>query len=64
MILGDKPLISEVVLPQHGFLSSATLSHRAAVGSGTFPGDAKPLGLDIQWSVDHLDTYVTESCMP
>jgi hypothetical protein len=33
----------------------------AAVGSGSFSGDAKPPGLDIWWSVDHLDTCVTES---
>jgi hypothetical protein len=31
----------------HGFLSSAALSHRAAVGGGAFQGGARPLGLDI-----------------
>jgi hypothetical protein len=30
-----------------GFLSGATLSRHAAVGSGAFPGDVKPSGLDI-----------------
>jgi hypothetical protein len=29
------------------FLSGAAISHRAAVGGGTFLGGAKPLGLDI-----------------
>jgi hypothetical protein len=33
-------------------MSGDTLSHRVAVGSGAFPGDAKPLSLDICCSVD------------
>jgi hypothetical protein len=41
-----------------GFQSGATLSHQATVGqgfqSGTFQRDAKPLVLDIRWSVDRL----------
>jgi hypothetical protein len=28
-----------------------------------FPGDVKPSGLDICWSVDHLGTCVIESYM-
>jgi hypothetical protein len=32
-------------------------------GGGTFPRGVKPSGLDIQWSVDCLGTYVTESYM-
>jgi hypothetical protein len=47
----------------HGFLSSTALSHRTAVGGGTFPGDAKPPGLDIYWSVDRLGTYASEFYM-
>jgi hypothetical protein len=31
----------------HAFLSGATLSRHAILGGGAFPGDAKPLGLDI-----------------
>jgi hypothetical protein len=46
-----------------GFLSGTALSHRTAVGSGAFPRDAKPLGLDICWSVDRLGTYATEFYM-
>jgi hypothetical protein len=34
-----------------------------AVGCGAFPGDAKPMSLDIWWSVDCLDTRATESYM-
>jgi hypothetical protein len=30
-----------------GFLSGAALSHHVEVGSGAFPGDVKPPGLDI-----------------
>jgi hypothetical protein len=30
-----------------GFLPCAALSHRTAVGGGTFPGDTRPSGLDI-----------------
>jgi hypothetical protein len=33
------------------------------VYDGAFPGDAKPPGLNIQWSVDRLVTCVTESYM-
>jgi hypothetical protein len=33
------------------------------VGGGTFPGEAKPLALDIWWGVDRLGTCVTESYM-
>jgi hypothetical protein len=47
---------------QH-LLSDAVLSHRAAVGGGAFLEDAKPLGLDIQRSLDYLGTYVSESYM-
>jgi hypothetical protein len=36
------------------FLLGAALSCRAVVGGGTFLGGVKPLGLDIQWSVDRL----------
>jgi hypothetical protein len=32
----------------------------AAVGGGAFPGDAKPLGLDIWWSVDCMGTCAAE----
>jgi hypothetical protein len=46
-----------------GFLPGAALSRRAMVGGGTFPGDAKPPGLDIWWSVDHLRTCVIEFYM-
>jgi hypothetical protein len=45
------------------FLSGAALLHHAAVGDGAFPGGAKPIGLDIRWSVDCLGTCVTESYM-
>jgi hypothetical protein len=45
------------------FLSGAALDHHAVVGSGAFPGGAKPLNLDIWCSVDHLGTCVTESHM-
>jgi hypothetical protein len=45
------------------FLPGAVLSYRVAVGGGTILGDAKPPGLDIQWSVDCLGTCVTESYM-
>jgi hypothetical protein len=31
----------------YNFLSGAALSHHVAVGGGTFPVGAKPLGLDI-----------------
>jgi hypothetical protein len=34
-----------------------------AVDSGAFPGDVKPLGLDIQFSVDDMGTCATESYM-
>jgi hypothetical protein len=44
----------------HDLPSGAALSHRAVVGGGAFPWDAKPPGLDIRWRVDHLDTYVTK----
>jgi hypothetical protein len=47
----------------HGLLPSATLSHRAVVCGGAFPGDAKPPGLDIRWRVDHPGTCVTEFYM-
>jgi hypothetical protein len=30
-------------------------------GGGTFLGDVKPPGLDIWWSIDRVDAYVTES---
>jgi hypothetical protein len=33
------------------------------VGGGAFLEDAKPLGLDIQRSLDYLGTYVSESYM-
>jgi hypothetical protein len=36
------------------------LSCRVAVDGGVFLRDAKPQGLDISWSVDRLDTCVTE----
>jgi hypothetical protein len=45
----------------HGFLIGDVLSHHAVVGA--FLGDKKPPGLDIRWSVDRLDTCVTESYM-
>jgi hypothetical protein len=41
-------------------MTSATLSHRAAASDGVVPWDAKPLDLDICWSVDHLGTCVIE----
>jgi hypothetical protein len=47
----------------HDFVLGTALSHRAAVGDGTFLGDAMPPVLDIQWSFEHLGTYVTESYM-
>jgi hypothetical protein len=48
------------------FLSGVALSHHVAVGGGAFSGGgggAKPPGLDISCSVDHLGTCVTESYM-
>jgi hypothetical protein len=44
-----------------GVLSGVALSHHAAVGGGAFPGNVKPLDLDIRWSVDCLGTCVIES---
>jgi hypothetical protein len=32
------------------------LSPQWAVGGGAFPGDEKPMGFDICWSVDRPDT--------
>jgi hypothetical protein len=32
-------------------------------GDGAFPGDVKPPGLDIWWSIDHVDTCIAESYM-
>jgi hypothetical protein len=32
-------------------------------GHGTFLGDVKPPGLDIWWSMNCVDTYVTKSYM-
>jgi hypothetical protein len=48
---------------RHSFLLGDALSHRTIVGGGTFSRDAKPQGLDIQWSADRLGTYVTKSYM-
>jgi hypothetical protein len=45
------------------FLSGTALSQRVTVGGGAFPEGAKPLGLDIRLSVDHLGTRVTEYYM-
>jgi hypothetical protein len=45
------------------FLSGATPSCNVAVGGGVFPGDAKPLGLDILLGVDCLGTCKTEFYM-
>jgi hypothetical protein len=45
------------------FLSGATFSHCAAVGGGTLPWGANPLGLDIRWNVDRLGTCVTDPYM-
>jgi hypothetical protein len=42
------------------FMSGAALSHRAVASGGAFSGGAKPLDLDIRWSVDCMDTYVVE----
>jgi hypothetical protein len=55
MILGDKPLIFEVVLSQ-----SCPI---AVVGGGVFLEDVKPPGLDIWWGVDCVGTCVTEFYM-
>jgi hypothetical protein len=38
------------------FLSGAALSHHATMGSGAFPGGARPPGLDIRWSGNYLGT--------
>jgi hypothetical protein len=35
----------------------------AAVGGGTSPGDVKPPGLDILWSLDRMGTCTTKSYM-
>jgi hypothetical protein len=47
----------------HVFLLGVALSHHVVVGGGASPGDAKPPGLDICWSVDRLGTCDTESYM-
>jgi hypothetical protein len=33
------------------------------VGGGASPGDVKPPGLDIWWSIEHMGTYATKSYM-
>jgi hypothetical protein len=57
------PMACSCHMMGHGFLSSIALSNHVAVGGDAFLGDAKPLGLHIEWSVDHLDTCVTKSYM-
>jgi hypothetical protein len=32
-------------------------------GGGTFPGDVKPPGLDIWWSIDRVNDFVNKSYM-
>jgi hypothetical protein len=59
----DRPMVCSRQTRGQSFLSGVVLSHCAAVGGGVFSGGAKPLGLDIPWSVDRLGTYVTQSYM-
>jgi hypothetical protein len=48
---------------EQGFQLGDVLSHQVAVGGGPFPGDPKPPGLDIRWSVDRLGTCINELYM-
>jgi hypothetical protein len=58
-----RPMVCYCQTRGQSFLLGAALSHHAAVGDGTFQGGAKPLGLDIRWSVDRQRTCVTKSYM-
>jgi hypothetical protein len=43
----QRPMACGHQMRGHGFLLGVALSHRAAMGSGAFLGDAKPPGLNI-----------------
>jgi hypothetical protein len=57
------PIVSGHQMRSQRILSGAALSHRVIVGSGAFLGVARPSGLDISCSFDHLGTCITESYM-
>jgi hypothetical protein len=46
---------------RQGLLLGIVLSRHYSGGSGAFPGDMKPLGLDIWWSIDRVDVCATKS---
>jgi hypothetical protein len=56
-----RPMACSRQMRGQGFMPGATLSRRAVVGDGAFPGDVKPLSLDTCWSGDRLDSYGCQS---
>jgi hypothetical protein len=46
--------VDELSCPLHNLVPSLQW------GGGTFLGDVKPHGLDIWWSIDRVDAYVTD----
>jgi hypothetical protein len=55
-----RPIVCSSQTKGYGFLSGATLSCHAIVGSGAFPVDAKPTSVDIGWRVDRLGTCLNQ----